>query len=1742
MQEATTQSWTERPIVAGLLRFVILLVPIVSAFALAFAIGRLLPPSKVGLHPIVWWVGVFSLCTLYIQVASRLSAKLLPVAALFRLSMIFPDEAPSRFKSALRATSSKRALSRLRQADQMGIETDAVQNSSTLVDLLAALGDHDRLTRGHAERVQAYADLIAEELNLSTTDRAMLRWGTLLHDMGKLDVPAEILNKAGRPDEQEWKILQTHPAQGRGYVDSLRPWLGDWLGAVDEHHCRWDGTGYPSNLAGEDITLAGRIAAVADAYDVMTSVRSYKKAMSAQAARQEVADCAGTQFDPAVVRAFLRISLGQLRLVAGPISSFTGTLAASPAPIAAPVVGAASAAAAVAIAAVLGLNQVPEPKQLAFTATELVVEDGAVVVAEDAEGGVDVAVGAADTLEVSVVDGPEHGTWDLRLTEEGWRIDYWPDPDFNGTDEMVVRTCDATGQCILSTVPVTVQPTPDAPLASDDYYTTTAGQTLVLDVLKNDRDVDGDILTIVNLTGGVSTAFSLVDGEIQFVAPPAAGRYVASYEIDDGSGRTDVASVTVDVSSASTTPTSGQTTTSTLVASQTTALSTPVSSTTVSSTTGPTTTVSSTTTSQSTTTTSAPTTTSGPATTTTTVPQNLPPVAADDVVTTPEDTPITIAALSNDRDPEAQGLTLISVEGGTRGVASIGADGTVIYTPMANQVGVDQLTYVVEDSVGQRTSAMIEVTITPVNDAPVLADLLVEVDENRVASTEIATMIGADVDGDELRFVLVDQRPTALLIAPGGAFVRSRSPLALSAPFVVDPATGVVSTVQPLDFESVRSYLLTVRVTDGMASSLGVLVVNVNDLDETPTAVPDTATTDEDTPVVVSPLANDSDPEGQALSLVSAGPGLLGAVTTMADGTVNYAPLPNVSGTDSIPYVATDPAGNSVTGTITVSVVAVNDAPVAVADTAGTDEDSAVDVLVVANDSDPEGSILTVTSVVQGSGGVVAITAADTITYTPNPDVNGTDTFTYTIADGDGGFASATATVVVHPVNDPPLAAPDTVVTDEDVAIVIAVTENDTDPDSDQLNVSIESGPSLGSAVPNGDGTITYTPNLNANGNDTFSYTVSDGNGGAASATVAVSIAARNDAPIALPDSASTPEDNAVDVAVLVNDSDVDGDALSVTVGPASSGATVVNPDQTITYTPNPDTNGTDSFVYTVSDGAGGAASATVTVVVGPVDDPPVATDDTASTDEDVAVVVLVLDNDDDPEALALTVDTVGQGANGSVVIAADGKSATYTPHLDTNGSDSFSYSMSDPAGNVATATVTVNVAAVNDAPVAADDAATTDEDIAVVLDVLANDDDVDGDPLTVAVTTAPTSGSATVNGDNTITYTPDPDTNGTDSFVYTVSDGAGGASTASGTITVADINDPPVIAPTTNQSAFVNVAYTQAITHADPDGTVVSASVTGLPAGLTWNLGANAINITGTPTAATLDTTFPISVEVVDDDAATDVTNYAIVIGPVGLSPYAGLVVIDEVLYAESEPFDLARPFDAYLMDEYMEIRNTSATTIDLENFSVSDTADPGSGDDLGFHSGVPPYLPQHTGRVNQAVAQPTPVAPGSLISAPIRRPDWTSYQLQDGSLRPSTSYSAYWVGVDYGFPAGPNSNWEAFNNEGDDIWLWDPNGLLVDFVAWDDGSGGDHIASRPPVELGIWDVTVESRLASAGDGRSISRAGPGNVVDPRCWELTGSGDAAADGCVGATPTLDTDTVAIAPQPRVSSQGRLNQ
>ncbi|MFP5333907.1 MAG: HD domain-containing phosphohydrolase [Actinomycetes bacterium] len=314
-QERPPNRWQARPHLAAVLRVTIFLGPVAASAAAGWAVTTLAPPDRSAADTAIVLVATLAASVVTLVVTDRLLRRLLPVAVLLRLALVFPEHAPSRLRMArdvVRRRSTQEHLARLARAGQ-----DPSLAAEAILSLVAALDEHDRPTRGHAERVRLYTELIAEELGLPARDRDRLRWAALLHDVGKLAVPAATLNKPGSLDQAEWELMRRHPDIGAELARPLMDWLGEWGDLVAQHHERWDGTGYPRGLAGTDICRGGRIVAVADAFDVMTAARAYRRPVARPAAYRELIRFSGSQFDPEVVRAMLAVSLPRVRRVQG---------------------------------------------------------------------------------------------------------------------------------------------------------------------------------------------------------------------------------------------------------------------------------------------------------------------------------------------------------------------------------------------------------------------------------------------------------------------------------------------------------------------------------------------------------------------------------------------------------------------------------------------------------------------------------------------------------------------------------------------------------------------------------------------------------------------------------------------------------------------------------------------------------------------------------------------------------------------------------------------------------------------------------------------------------------------------------------------------------------------------------------------------------------------------------------------------------------------------------------------------------------------------------------------------------------------------------------------------------------------------------------------------------------------------------------------------------------------------------
>lgn len=514
----------------------------------------------------------------------------------------------------------------------------------------------------------------------------------------------------------------------------------------------------------------------------------------------------------------------------------------------------------------------------------------------------------------------------------------------------------------------------------------------------------------------------------------------------------------------------------------------------------------------------------------------------------------------------------------------------------------------------------------------------------------------------------------------------------------------------------------------GLATSLAI--------NGAPQASDASVSTDENSSLASQvPAANDPDSSIARYTLIS-GPSA-GSLTFNPDGSYSFNPGSDFNdlavGTTrqvSFSYNATDSSGAvSTPAIVTITVIGSNDAPLSTDLNLTTDEDVPVNGAISAND--PDGDKLSYSLTGSPANGTVVLNpATGTFTYTPNAGYGGSDSFVVSVSDSNGGVATSTVTIGINSLNDDPVASDLNLTTAEDTAVNGAISA--TDPESDPLFYSVTGNPANGTVVLNpSTGTFVYTPNANYNGNDSFVVTISDGNGGTTTSNVAIIVTPENDAPVVGNQNLTTDENVAIPGSVGGSDPDGDSIRYSLLSAPDNGVLTLNIVNGNFTYTPNSGYVGSDSFTVALSDSEGGTTNSVINITVKDVNAAPVANDDIATVTEGNSVAIAVRGNDTDPENDSLSVSSITQGANGSVVIDAVTGNPIYTPNAGFLGNDSFTYTVQDPLGLTASATVNVLVKA--DAPsVLVQDLGSGPEDNDVTGNVLTNDTDTD-DTLTVA-------------------------------------------------------------------------------------------------------------------------------------------------------------------------------------------------------------------------------------------------------------------------------------------------------------------------------------------------------------------------------------------------------------------------
>ncbi|HHG3518025.1 TPA: tandem-95 repeat protein [Vibrio parahaemolyticus] len=757
-------------------------------------------------------------------------------------------------------------------------------------------------------------------------------------------------------------------------------------------------------------------------------------------------------------------------------------------------------------------------------------------------------------------------------------------------------------------------------------------------------------------------------------------------------------------------------------------------------------------------------------------PVNDAPVAKDDIATTQEDTAVTIDALLNDTDADGDKLSIESAsvpkEQGTVEVV----DGKLVFTPAENFNGDAEITYTVTD--GQLTDeAKVAVTVNPVNDAPTIkVDAVESITEDAVnTDTVVATLTVRDTDTPE------DQLTVSLENNSNGYFVLVGNEVKLTQ-------VGVDAVNN--DELNLKDLTISASVSDGVnptANDSDSLIVNrVNDAPTIDNVILDQVLAEDFASYTID--LNDAFKDSDSALNFSVF-GNSNVLVSIENGIATISPTADWNGSETLTFTATDPSGESISQTVNFTVAPVADI---VADKATVVEDTPTIIKVLGNDTfEGDGKVVSLDTNNGPANGTVSVNPDGSVTYTPNDNYHGADSFTYIVTSG-GVSESTTVSVDVTPVNDAPVAKDDIATTQEDTAVTIDVLPNDTDVDGDKLSIESASVPKGQGTVEVVDGKLVFTPAENFNGDAEITYTVTDG-ALTDQATVNVTVNAVNDTPVVESSIAdqTLAEDftpYTIDLNTAFSDVDnVDGELTFSVSGNSNIQVAIVN--GIATFTPTADWNGSEALTFTATDPSGESVSQTVNFTVAPVAD---IVADSARVVEDTPTIIKVLGNDTfEGDDKVVSLDTNNGPANGTVSVNPDG-SVTYTPNDNYVGKDTFTYIVTSGGVSEST-TVEVNVTPVNDAPVAKDDIATTQEDTAVTIDVLPNDTDVDGDKLSIQSASVPEAQGKVEIVDGKLVFTPAENFNGHAEIIYTVTDGEL-TDEAKVTVTVNPVNDAPTI------------------------------------------------------------------------------------------------------------------------------------------------------------------------------------------------------------------------------------------------------------------------------------------------------------------------------------------------------------
>ncbi|MEO5368044.1 MAG: tandem-95 repeat protein [Magnetococcus sp. WYHC-3] len=621
------------------------------------------------------------------------------------------------------------------------------------------------------------------------------------------------------------------------------------------------------------------------------------------------------------------------------------------------------------------------------------------------------------------------------------------------------------------------------------------------------------------------------------------------------------------------------------------------------------------------------------------------------------------------------------------------------------------------------------------------------------------------------------------------AFRMVMQPTSYAPSMVADvfPLNDTDGTLNIMDALTIFRAAMGTLTLSGPAAGGGKPLRTVAATNTVPQAQPGTLAATEDTPAAGRLSASDIDGNRMTYRIVSTGSGAV-TITNATTGLYTYTPAAHVTGVDRFFFKASDGTGDSNPASVDVTIAAVNDLPTARSGSVNATEDMPFNGTLAALDVD--GDPLTY-SIVSTRNGSVSLTDASTgaFVYRPPANASGEDQFTFKVNDGVADSNTAIMNVTITAVNDVPVASGGSLEVMEDGSVSGVLSA--LDADGDALTYSILSrGTGQVNITDNRTGAYLYSPAADATGTDSFTFMARDARSNSTPATVNVTITAVNDVPVAHPGQLNVTEDNMV--SGYLSARDADGDALTYSIVSAGNGTVSLVDASTgaYTYTPAANATGMDQFTFRVSDGQAGSNIAAMNVSITAVNDVPVASGGSLEVAEDSVASGFLSASDDDGDALTYSIVSTGSG---QVNITDSSTGAyTYIPAANVTGTDSFTFRARDARASSNPATVNVTITASNDAPIANSANLNVTEDTPASGYLSARD--ADGDTLTYRIVST---GSGTVSlvdsATGAYTYTPRPNSFGTDNFTFQVNDGTVDSGLATVTVSIATVNDLPV-------------------------------------------------------------------------------------------------------------------------------------------------------------------------------------------------------------------------------------------------------------------------------------------------------------------------------------------------------------